>query len=246
MTVGIIVQARMGSTRLPGKIMINADEKHIMLDYSINQLKNCQYADKIIIATSILERDNVIEEYCKKIGVDVFRGSEKNVLDRHYQCAKKFSLSKVLRIPSDKPLIDPQIVDSVIQNFVSDEFDYIANFQVTEENGTLVHRTSYPSGTEVEMMSFKTLEKAWKEATTLDEKEHVTPYIYLNPQKFKVKILDLEKDLSEYRWSLDYQNDVIVIKEIIKNIEKRPVLMKDIIEFLKRNPNIAKINTMDD
>ena len=245
MAVGIIVQARMGSTRLPGKVLMNADKTDTMLDYSIAQLKKCQYVDKIIIATSILERDDVIEQHCKKIGIDVFRGSEKDVLDRHYQCAKKFSLSTILRIPSDKPLIDPKIVDLVIQNFDSDKFDYISNFQVTEENGILVYRSTYPSGTEVEIMSLETLEKAWNEATTLDEKEHVTPYVYLNPNKFKIKILDLEQDLSSYRWSLDYENDVKVIREIIKNIQNRPIITKDIIEFLKKNPNIVEMNKIN-
>ena len=242
MTVGIIIQARMGSTRLPGKVLMNADKTDTMLDYSIAQLKKCQYVDKIIIATSILERDDVIEQHCKNMGIDVFRGSEKDVLDRHYQCAKTFSLSTILRIPSDKPLIDPKIVDLVIQNFDSDKFDYIANFQVTEENGSLVYRSTYPSGTEVEIMSLETLEKTWNEATTLDEKEHVTPYVYLNPDKFKIKILDLEQDLSGYRWSLDYENDLKVIREIIKNIQNRPIITKDIIEFLKKNPNIVEMN----
>ena len=245
MTVGIIVQARMGSTRLPGKVLMNADRTDTMLDYSIAQLKKCQYVDKIIIATSILERDDVIEQHCKNMGIDVFRGSEKDVLDRHYQCAKTFSLSTILRIPSDKPLIDPKIVDLVIQNFDSDKFDYIANFQVTEENGSLVYRSTYPSGTEVEIMSLETLEKTWNEATTLDEKEHVTPYVYLNPDKFKIKILDLEQDLSGYRWSLDYENDVKVIREIIKNIQNRPIITKDIIEFLKKNPNIVEMNKIN-
>ena len=245
MTVGIIIQARMGSTRLPGKVLMNADRTDTMLDYSIAQLKKCQYVDKIIIATSILERDDVIEQHCKNMGIDVFRGSEKDVLDRHYQCAKTFSLSTILRIPSDKPLIDPKIVDLVIQNFDSDKFDYIANFQVTEENGSLVYRSTYPSGTEVEIMSLETLEKTWNEATTLDEKEHVTPYVYLNPDKFKIKILDLEQDLSGYRWSLDYENDVKVIREIIKNIQNRPIITKDIIEFLKKNPNIVEMNKIN-
>ena len=130
----------------------------------------------------------------------------------------------------------------MIQNFDSDKFDYISNFQVTEENGILVYRSTYPSGTEVEIMSLETLEKAWNEATTLDEKEHVTPYVYLNPNKFKIKILDLEQDLSGYRWSLDYENDLKVIREIIKNIQNRPIITKDIIEFLKKNPNIVEMN----
>jgi len=245
MTVGIIVQTRMGSTRLPGKVLMNADEVNLMLDYSINQLKHCKYSDKLIIATTDLERDDIIEKHCKKLNIDVFRGNEQDVLDRHYQCAKKFSLSHILRIPSDKPLIDPQIVDLVIQNFNSNEFDYMANFGVVKKDGKLFHNSTYPSGTEVEMMSFDTLEKAWKDANTLDEREHVTPYIYLHPEKFKIKILNLKQNLSHLRWSLDYESDLVVLREIIKNIQKRPIFMNDIIEFLNKNPEIGKLNKIN-
>ena len=137
MKIGIIVQTRMGSTRLPGKVLMKADETDLMLDYSINQLKNCKYHDKIIIATTNLERDDVIEQHCKNLHVDIFRGDEKDVLSRHYLCAKQHSLTHIIRIPSDKPLIDPQIVDMIIKFFISNEFDYVANFGVTEKDGVL-------------------------------------------------------------------------------------------------------------
>ena len=122
MKIGIIVQTRMGSTRLPGKVLMKADETNLMLDYSINQLKHCKNSHKIIIATSSLKRDDPIEKHCKNLNIDYFRGDERDVLDRHYQCAKKFSLSHIVRIPSDKPLIDPQIVDSIIDFFKINDF----------------------------------------------------------------------------------------------------------------------------
>jgi len=242
MKIGIILQTRMGSTRLPGKVLMKADENNLMLDYSISQLRNCQQSDEIIVATSNLERDDVIVNHCEKLNVNVFRGEEEDVLDRHYQCAKKYSLSHIIRIPADKPLIDPQITDSIIKMFISSNFDYIANFGVIKKNNKLILDSTYPSGTEVEMMTFEALEKAWKNAESPDEREHVTSYIYLNSEKFKIKTLDLESNLSNLRWSLDYENDLKVIRQIIKNIQHRPILMKDIIKFLDKNPEIKNYN----
>ena len=242
MKIGIIVQTRMGSTRLPGKVLMKADEKNVMLDYSINQLKNCKNFDGLVIATSKLQRDDKIEEHCNSIQIDCFRGDEADVLSRHYLCAKKHSFTHIVRIPSDKPLIDPKIVDEIIDFFVKNQFDYVANFEIYEKNGILEFNSTYPSGTEVEMFSFDALENAWKNATKKDEREHVTPYIYLNPKKFKIKIINQEKNLSDLRWSLDYENDLIVIREIIKNIKYRPILADHIVDFLTKNPKIQNFN----
>ena len=232
----------MGSTRLPGKVMMKADETKLMLDYSINQLKNCKNVNSLIIATSNLMRDDKIEEHCKLVETDCFRGDETDVLCRHYLCAKHYSLTHIVRIPSDKPLIDPEIVDQIINFFIKNQFDYVANFEVYKKDGILKFNSTYPSGTEVEMFSFDVLENAWKNAKNKDEREHVTPYIYLNPDKFKIKIINQEKNLSDFRWSLDYENDVTVIREIIKNIDNRPILMRQIVDFLSNNPKIKRYN----
>ena len=134
MKIGIIVQTRMGSTRLPGKVLMKADEKNVMLDYSINQLKNCKNFDGLVIATSKLQRDDKIEEHCNSIQIDCFRGDEADVLSRHYLCAKQHSFTHIIRIPSDKPLIDPKIVDEIIDFFIKNQFDYVANFEIYEKN----------------------------------------------------------------------------------------------------------------
>ena len=218
------------------------NETDLMLDYSINQLKNCKYHDKIIIATSNLQRDEPIAKHCENLDVEIFRGDEQDVLDRHYKCAKKFSLSHIVRIPSDKPLIDPQIVDSMIKLFIDNNFDYLANFEITQKNNSSVFNSTYPSGTEVEVFSFDALELAWKDAKTADEREHVTPYLYSNPDKFKIKNIRQSKNLSHYRWSLDYENDMYLIREIIKRISSRPILMNDIIQLLEDNYELYQIN----
>jgi len=245
MTVGIIVQSRTGSSRLPAKVMMKADDKSLMIDYVINQLKHSKLHDDIVIATTNLQRDDVIFNHVSNQNISCFRGDEKNVLERHYQCAKKYAFSTIVRIPSDKPLIDPTIVDSVIEKFSSNKFDYVANFGVIKENNEFVVNTTYPSGTEVEMFSFEALEIAWKNATGSEEREHVTPYIIVHPEKFRIHTINLLKDFSNLRWSLDYQNDLKLIREIIAKIKNRPILMNDIISLLENEPELKEINRVN-
>ena len=245
MTVGIIVQARTGSSRLPAKVMMKADDESLMIDYVINQLKHSKLHDEIVVATTNLKQDDVIFDYVTNRNILCFRGDEKNVLERHYQCAKKYAFSTIVRIPSDKPLIDPTIVDSVIEKFSSNKFDYVANFGVIKENNEFVVNTTYPSGTEVEMFSFEALETAWKNATTSYEREHVTDYIYLHPEKFKIHTINLLKDFSDFRWALDYESDMKLIREIISRIKNRPILMNDIISLLENNPKLKEINRIN-
>ena len=241
MTVGIIVQTRTGSSRLPAKVMMKADDKSLMIDYVINQLKHSKLHDKIVVATTDLKQDDVIFDHVTNRNVSCFRGDEKNVLERHYQCAKKYDFSTIVRIPSDKPLIDPTIVDSVIEKFQSNSYDYLSNFSVNvnDDDGSI---SSYPSGTEVEIFSFTALETAWKNATSEYDKEHVTPYIYNHLEKFKIFTLKSEKNMSQFRWALDYENDLKLIRIIISRITKRPILMSDILELFEREPDLTKIN----
>ena len=241
MTVGIIVQSRTGSSRLPAKVMMKADDKSLMIDYVINQLKHSKLHDKIVVATTDLKQDDVIFDHVTNRNVSCFRGDEKNVLERHYQCAKKYDFSTIVTIPSDKPLIDPTIVDSVIEKFQSNSYDYISNFSVdVNDNDRFI--PSYPSGTEVEIFSFTALEAAWKNATSEEEKEHVTPYLYSHPEKFNTLTIKSKKNLSQFRWALDYENDLKLIRIIISRITKRPILMGDILELFERDPDLTKIN----
>ena len=241
MTVGIIVQTRTGSSRFPGKVMMKADEENIMLDYVINQLQFSKMHDKLVVATTSLPQDDVIYNHVTNRKISCFRGDEKNVLERHYQCAKKYSFSTIIRIPSDKPLIDPTIVDSIITKFQSNSYDYISNFSVNAKND---HEfvPSFPSGTEVEIFSFTALEEAWKNAISEHDKEHVTPFIYENPEKFKIHNIISETNLSGFRWALDYEKDLKLIRLIISKIKKRPILMTDILELFKKEPELLEIN----
>jgi spore coat polysaccharide biosynthesis protein SpsF len=232
MTIGCIVQARMGSSRLPGKVMMDVEKDKPVLHYVISQLRYCKLIDKLIVATTTLSEDDKIVKYCKELGVDSFRGSAQNVLDRYYQCAKKFSITTIVRIPSDKPLIDPEIVDSVIDKFRLNSYDYVINFSPP----------TFPSGTEVEVFSFKALETAWKNAVLPSEKEHVTSYIDNHKEKFKIFNVMQPEDLSRYRWAVDRMEDLTLVRNIVSKIKKRPILMRDVLDLFKKEPHLVDIN----
>ena len=236
MTIGCIVQARMGSTRLPGKVLMEVIEGKPVLYYVINQLKYCKSFEKLIIATTTLPEDDKIAQFCTDNNVNYFRGDSKNVLERHYRCAEKFSLSKIIRMPSDKPLLDPEVVDQIVEVFNSNSYDYVTNFLPS----------TYPGGTEVEVLSFDSLKKSWENAALPSEKEHVTNYIYNNRNDFRIFNVVNSEDLSNFRWAVDRIEDLRLVREIVSKIHKNPILIKDILELFKNEPNLVEINKQVD
>jgi spore coat polysaccharide biosynthesis protein SpsF len=230
--IGCIIQARMGSSRLPDKVLMKLNNKNPQLYFVINQLQNCKSIGKIVVATTTLKEDNEIIEFLKKSNIDYFRGSSSNVLERYYQCAKNFSFDIIIRITADNPLIDPTIVDLAIEKFISNSFDYLTN----------TRKRTFPYGTEVEVFTFSALEKVYKNSTKAFELEHVTSYFYNNTEQFKIYDLINSEDLSSFRWTVDEMNDLKLVKILISKIQKRPILMNDIIKILKDNPELVKIN----
>lgn len=222
----------MRSSRLPGKVMMKLDNENPILYYLINQLNHCKNINKLIVATTDLQEDKIIEGFSKKIGVKCFRGDANDVLDRYYQCAKKFALSNIVRITSDNPLIDPTLVDEAIKKFQTNDFDYLTNS----------FPRTFPQGTETEIFTFKALQKAWKEAKKPSEREHVTPYFYNNPNKFRIFNITYSKNLSHLRWTIDRESDLKFVKTIILRIHKRPIIMEDILDLLKKDPKLIEIN----
>lgn len=231
MAIDAIIQARMGSTRLPGKVLMKLDGIPV-LKCLIEQLSYSELIDRKIIATSTNPDDDMIVEFAKSLNVESFRGSSLNVLDRYYQCARHFSIKHIVRITADNPLIDPEIIDKVIKVYQKGNFDYVNNFT----------RRTYPSGTEVEVFSFNSLSKAWKNAKLPYEKEHVTPYIYNNPKKFSIGYVEHDVDLSKFSWSIDRMEDLKFVTALCKEIKKKPILLKDILNVIKKNPSIIKIS----
>ena len=232
MKIDCIIQARMGSSRLPGKVMMKIDKINTIMFYVVNQLKNSKKINRIIIATTNLEEDDIIANYAKTMKVDLFRGDAFDVLDRYYQCAKNFSSEIIVRITADNPLIDPGIVDDVVEQFIKNSFDYVSNAKPR----------TFPYGTEVEVFSFQALEKAWNNAKKPSEREHVTPYFHNNKNQFKIFSVKFSEDLSYLRWTVDRKNDLKFVRKIVSEIKKRPILMTDIIKLISKNPDITSIN----
>ena len=230
--IGCIIQARTGSTRLPGKVMQKIDNNSTVLDYVINQVKFSKKIEKIIVATTNLTEDDIICEYLASQKIEFFRGSSEDVLDRYYQCAKKFAVDNIVRITADNPLIDPNIVDLVINKYKNNKCDYATN---------TLPRT-FPYGTEVEVFSFKSLEKAWNNAKKPSEREHVTPFIRDPQNGFILINIQYQEDLSYLRYTVDRIEDLKLVKEIVKNIPARPVLIQGVIELYKKRPEIFEIN----
>lgn len=227
-----VIQARMGSSRLPKKVMSKVVENIFLIDSVLNQLKFCKSFKKIIVVTTTLSEDDVLFEHVIACNIQCYRGSSEDVLDRYYQCAKKYRLKNIIRITSDNPLIDPHIVDKVVQRFFDKKCDYATN---------TMPRT-YPYGTEVEVFSFETLEKTWKNALKPSEREHVTPYMRETAHNFSKFNLKNHEDLTHLRYTVDRLEDMKVVQEILKNISSRPILLEDILNLYKTNPQIFEIN----
>ncbi len=232
MTVGCIIQVRIGSTRLPGKVLRKLDDKNTVLDYVINQIGHCKLIDKIIIATTNEKQDDEIVEFAKNKGLLYFRGNSLDVLDRYYQCAKTFSIDVVVRATSDNPLNDPEIIDDLIKIFLDGDFDFATN-ELTR---------SFPQGIFVQIMSFATLEKTWTNGKLPSEREHVSPYVEKNKDEFKIYNMKHVPDLSYIRLTIDRENDLLFVQKIINQIKKNPILMNDILKALEKNPELLEIN----
>ena len=237
-----IIQARMGSNRLPKKVLKKINGKP-MLDYVINQTLSSKFIKNVIIATTLQKEDLEIVEYCKNNDLKYFRGSKNDLLDRYYRCAKKFKCNTIIRITSDCPMIDPEIIDKVIKKFLKNSNDYVSN-NIEKINGNWENSTcNFPQGMTVEVSSFKTLEKAWKEAKKPSEREHVFPYVQFNPQLFNISNLKMKKDFSFIRCTVDKMNDLKFIRNLYDKLgTKKNIKIKNIIEIINKNPKLITIN----
>lgn len=230
--IGCIVQARMGSSRLPGKVMRKIDKQNTVLDYVIKQLKSANKIKKILVATTDLAEDDVIYDYSTSRNIECYRGSSEDVLDRYYQCAKKFSVDTIIRITADNPLIDPNVVDLVVDEYEKHSCDFATN----------TIRRTFPYGTEVEVFSLDVLEIAWNKAKKPSEREHVTPFIRDPRNGFKLFSIEQQDNFSHIRYTVDKIEDLNVVKEIVKNVASRPILTQDIINLYKNKPEIFEMN----
>ena len=231
--LGAIIQARVSSTRLPQKVIKKIEGKTV-LEHLILRAKKVKNCDKVILATTDKKDDDVLGKIAKELNVLAFRGSENDVLDRYYQAAKLFKIDPIVRITADCPLLDPKIVEKVIDFYFSGNYDYISN----------THPPTFPNGMDVEIFNFKSLEKSWKKAKLRSEREHVTPYIFKNPKLFKIGNITYEKDFSHLRLTLDEKEDLILIRKIYKELyPKNPFFgLEQVLELFKRKPELIEIN----
>ncbi len=236
MKIGIIVQVRMGSSRYPGKVLKQIQGK-TMLELQYERLKRCHGADTIIYATSSKKVDDPIQTLCDELSIKLFRGSEENVLERYYKAAILNDLDVVIRTNGDCPFIDANEIDKMIEIWKEKypNYDYISN--ILEE--------SFPLGMHIEIFKLDSLKRVYDENISNSDREHVTPYIYRNPKKFKVMNVLNEIDLSKHRWTVDYEEDFIFVKEIYKRlgIDNSSFTMAEIVDLIQKEPHLQEINS---
>lgn len=233
MKIVAIVQARMGSSRLPGKVLKDIHGR-TMLARVVRRAGRSDLLDEVVVATTSQSLDDAIIAECERLGVPYFRGLEMDVLDRYYQAAKTFFADIIVRITSDCPLIDPEIIDNVIRAFLNSRVDYASN--------TLT--STYPRGLDVEVFSCWALEKAWQEASADYQHVHVTPFIYQHSEIFRLLSITSEEDCSCYRLTVDTQEDLDLIRIIYETIDKDDDLSwRDALALLMAKPELAKINS---
>ena len=223
-----IIQARMNSSRLPGKVLKKIDGV-TAIEYMISRVTKIQNIDKFIIATSKNPSDNKIIKICKYLGIDFYRGDEEDVLSRFYDAAKNYNARHILRLTADCPMIDPEIVDKIIKEYFKKKVDYCSN---------TIDRT-FADGLDAEIFSFKILEKAYLNANDSKLREHVTGYFNgKNKRNDKISTYQLKynKNLSYIRLTLDTSEDLKNIRKIIKKLPQN-YRWNDIVNFYKKSPN---------
>ena len=231
----IIVQARMTSTRLPGKVMKIVCGKPL-LEHLINRLKRVKCADQIVIATTVNETEDIIVELCKKLDISYYRGSEEDVLGRYYEAAVEYGGDVIIRITSDCPVIDPDVVSYLIDFYMRNlkKYDYVTN--------TL--KRTYPRGMDAEIVSFKALKEAHFNAYDPFDREHVTLFIRNRPTQYRRHNIKYSSDLSRYRLTVDTSEDMELIRRIFESlyVENPEFTMKDILSKMAANPEWEYIN----
>lgn len=234
----IVIQARMSSSRLPGKVMLPVWGKSLLMRM-IERVQRTQYPVTIVIATSTDPADDVIENEAYAHNLPCYRGSLNNLLERHYEAARWQQADLVLKIPSDCPLIDPSVIDATLDFFYGSpgRYDYVSN----------LHPATWPDGNDVEVMTMDCLERTYKEATELWELEHTTPYIWEHPGLFRTGNLEWATglDLSmSHRFTIDYPEDYDFIVQVYKKLYpvKPAFSCNDILQLLEDRPKIYEIN----
>lgn len=231
-SVVAVIQARMGSTRLPGKVLQEI-EGRTMLARVVRRAVRARLVDEVVVATSTADADDPIATECRDLRVACFRGNEEDVLDRYYHAAVTHRAEVIVRITSDCPLIDPEVTDRVIRAFLEMQPDYASN---------TLHRT-YPRGLDTEVTTLAALERAWRDAAEPYQRIHVTPYLYQHPQHFILLPVIGSEDLSAGRWCVDTPEDLEFLRAIYSRLGPNDTFSwRDVCRLLDAEPHLAEIN----
>lgn len=235
MKVNAIIQARCGSTRLPGKIFMEINGKPLLW-HVVNRLKYSKLIDDIVVATTTDNKDDDTEAWCNENKINCYRGSEDDVLNRFYGAATTFPCDIIVRVTADDPFKEPIIIDKIIRKLIDENLDLATN----------VLPPSFPEGLDCEVFTFDVLQTMEKTTNDAYDREHVTPYIYNNQDKFKIANVSSECQLSQYRWTIDNEEDYEMVNAIYENRKDgndEILLMEEILGILDENPEIASINS---
>ena len=234
MKVVAIIQARMGSTRLPGKVLLDLAGEPVLVR-CVNRTGRAQILDEVVVATTVQPADDAIVRLCAERGWPCFRGSEEDVLDRYYRAAVAHQADIVVRITSDCPLIEPQVVDRVVREFLEQQpaVDYACN---------VLPRRTFPRGLDTEVMSFDVLEQARHEDLNPAGREHVTPYIQYNPDLFRICGIMNEVDFSHMRWTVDTPEDLAFVRHIYEHFGHDRFSWHEVLTLLEQHPEWLGIN----
>ncbi len=231
-----IIQARMSSSRLPGKVLLDICGKP-MLERVLDRVSLARQIDHVLVATTADPSDDSLVMWCERHGVDCFRGSMQDVLDRYYQAALLHKPQFITRITADCPVIDPGLIDETIQACREDGVDFSATRLPPP-----FHRT-YPIGLDVEVSTFSALERAWREASNPAEREHVFPYLYDQPGRFNLKILNHDPDFGGLRWTVDTAEDLELIQKIYSHfLPREDFRWEEVLELVESHPELTSIN----
>lgn len=241
MTVAII-QARLGSTRLPGKVLRPIAGRP-MLWHIVKRVGAAPGIDGVVVATSDRANDRPLRDFCASEGIHCFAGSEEDVLDRFFRAAQETKASHLVRITADCPLADPEIIGRVVSTTVSGGYDYAA--VATGAGAAKLREGRYPDGLDAECMRSSVLETAWREATHQLDREHVTPFIWRNTNRFKCTQLLSPVDYSTLRWTVDNQSDFDLVARIYDALYRpgETFGMQDVLSFLSQHPDVSRLNS---
>ncbi len=221
----------MASTRLPGKVMADLGGK-ALVERVVERARLVPSVDLVLVATSDQASDDVLAAHCAAQGIPCYRGSQDDVLDRYTRAARRVGADVIARLTADCPLLDPAVIERVMESFRSGEFDYVSN--------TL--QPTYPDGLDAEVIGREALERAWREAVLKSEREHVTAYIWKHPDRFRLGNVRHEHDLSSLRWTVDEPEDLEFVRRVYAALGPRQFGMADVLALLGQHPELAEIN----